>query len=166
MAANNAQKTYDTLVAGHAKAIGITDLENMTAEQKNQLEHRLIEHGVVKPDSAPALLGSVDIPSAGNEEGAIAPTTKGKAKRTRNQQPAVAAPVSPGDFNPEIMRVFQDMALQGDQVGVLGMQIFTGAVSRRVKQGMVDFTLNATKPIDALERTAESFLDEYLPVTD
>lgn len=166
MAVNNTNKTFDTyntLVAGHAKAIGIADLGNMTDEQRNQLEHRLAEHGVVKPEGAPALPGSAVIPSAGNPEGTIAATTKGKAKRSRNQPPA-ATPVSPGDFNPEVLRVFEHMAVQGDQVGELGMQIFKGAVSRRVRQGMLDFTLDATKPIDALERTADSFLDEYLPV--
>jgi hypothetical protein len=160
MASNKSFDTYNTLVAGHAKAIGITDIENMTAEQRNQLEHRLIEHGVVKPEGAPLLPGTA-VSSAGNErneQGTIAPTTKGRAKRTPKTV-AVNQPLSPGDFNPEVLQVFQHMAQQGDKVGEMGLQIFAGAVSRRVREGMVDFTLQATKPIEALTGTAEDFLD-------
>lgn len=159
MATNKSTDTYNILVLGHAKAIGVTDLENMTAEQRNQLEHRLIEHGVVKPDGAPLLPGTAAVPSAGNEEGAIAPTTKGRAKRVPKTPPA-NQPLSPGDFNPEVLQVFQHMAQQGDKVGEMGMQIFTGAVSRRLRDGMVDFTLQATKPIEALTAgSAQDFLD-------
>jgi len=157
--ANKPTDTYNILVLGHAKAIGITDLENMTPEQKNQLEHRLTEHGVVRPEGSPALPGTADIPSAGNEGSAIAPATKGRAKRTP-KTPPVNQPLSPGDFNPEIVQVFQHMAQQGDKVGEMGMQIFAGAVSRRVRDGMVDFTLQATKPIEALTAgSAQDFLD-------
>jgi hypothetical protein len=158
MATNKALDTYNTLIIGHAKAIGITNLENMTDEEKNRLEHRLAEHGVVKPESAPALPGSADIPSAGNEEvAAIAPTTKGRAKKVKSQPPATT--VSPADFNDDVLRVFQHMAQQGDRVGEVGMQIFEGAVSRRVQDGMLGFTLRATKPIEALAVSANDFLD-------
>jgi hypothetical protein len=156
-----ALEVYDTLVAGHAKAIGIIDLENMTVEQRNQLEHRLTEHGVVKPEGAPLLPGSAAIPSAGNSEGAIAQTTKGRAKRTPKNQGSqtVEPPVSPADFDPEIVRVFRHMADQGDQVGELAMDIFEGAASRRVQNRMVGFTLRSTKSIPALAVTSKDFLD-------
>ena len=155
---NNAMKTYETLRAGHAKAIGIEDLNKMTDEQARQLEHRLAENGVVKPEGAPALPGSPETnPSAVNSGEALAQTTKGKVKKVKN--PAPGTTVSPGDFNPDILRGFQSMAQQGDRVGELGMQIFEGAVSRRVEDGMVGFVDRATKPIAALSGTANDFLD-------
>lgn len=153
---NNEFTKYEKLKAGHAIALGIEDLDNMTEEQEHALANRLEANGIVKPQSAPALPGTAINPSAGSE---IAPTTKGRAKRTSKN--AVAADnVSPAAYDGDVMRILEHYAREGDAVGALASQIYRGAIGRRIQSEMATLTIDSTVS-SGITGSADSFLDGW-----
>lgn len=153
---NNEFTKYEKLKAGHAIALGIEDLENMTEEQEHALTNRLEANGIFKPQSAPALPGTAINPSAGSE---IAATTKGRAKRTSKSATA-AQKVSPAAYDGDVMRVLEHFAKEGDGVAALGMEIYRGAMGRRVQAEMASLVIDATVS-SAHTGSADSFLDSF-----
>lgn len=157
MATNESVK-FEKLKAGHAAAIGIEDINNMTEEQEHALAERLEAFGVVK-HQAIALRAAAEInptPSAGSE---IAEAPKGRAKRAKNT-PTVAQSVAPAAYDNGVMKVLEHFASEGDSVGALGMQIYRGAMSRRVQTEMTQLILDATAG-STLSGSADSFLDRF-----
>lgn len=150
---------YNKLREGHAKALNF-DIDNMTEEQEHELAHRLETYGVVKPQSAPALPGTSEMNPSAGIGGEIAAAPKGRAKRSsKNTQPPASQPISPANFSPEIVQVFEAMAQQGDAVGAFGMQVFRGAMSRQIKNGMVNLVLDGTQGLEVVEGSPDAFLD-------
>lgn len=155
---NNEFTKYDKLRAGHAIALGIEDLDNMTEEQDHALANRLETNGIFKPQSAAALPGTAGInPSAGNE---ITPAPKGRAKRTSKNAPTAAQSVAPAAYDGDVMRVLEHFAGEGDALAGLGMQVYRGAMSRRVKAEMTQLIVDATTA-SGITESADSFLDSF-----
>ena len=155
---NNESTKYDKLVAGHAAALGITDINNMTEEQDHELTKRLEDFGVVKPQSVAALPGTAGInPSAGSE---ITQTTKGKASKRTGKAATAAQKVSPAAYDGDVMRVLEHFAKEGDGVAALGMEIYRGAMGRRVQTEMAALVIDATVS-SAHTGSADSFLDNF-----
>lgn len=157
MATNESVK-FDKLKAGHAIALGIEDIAHMTEEQAHALAERLETYGVTKPEaSRMALPGTGINPSAGSE---IAEAPKGRVKRGAKNAPTIAQSVAPAAYDGDVMRVLEHFAGEGDSVGALGMQVYRGAMSRRVQAEMTQLVIDATAS-SGITGSADSFLDRF-----
>lgn len=156
MATNESVK-FDKLKAGHAIALGIEDTSNMTEEQEHALAERLEAYGVTKPQTM-ALPAAPGInPSAGSK---IAEAPKGRVKRGAKNAPTIAQSVAPAAYDGDVMRVLEHFAGEGDSVGALGMQVYRGAMSRRVQADMTQLIIDATAA-SGITGSADSFLDRF-----